>query len=67
MTRANGPQLAVVGPGNRIHYQLVQLGRDYGNEIEIVSGLQGGENVVINPSDDVREGAEVKLAPTKAK
>jgi multidrug efflux pump subunit AcrA (membrane-fusion protein) len=67
VTRANGPQLAVVGPGNRIHYQLVQLGRDYGNEIEIVSGLQGGENVVINPSDDVREGAEVKLAPTKAK
>jgi RND family efflux transporter MFP subunit len=67
VTRANGPQFAVVGPGNRIHYQLVQLGRDYGNVIEIVSGLQDGENVVINPSDDVREGAEVKLAPTKAK
>jgi multidrug efflux pump subunit AcrA (membrane-fusion protein) len=65
VTRSNGTQLAVVGPGNRIHYQLVQLGRDYGSEIEILSGLEGGENVVINPSDDVREGAEVKLAAKK--
>jgi multidrug efflux pump subunit AcrA (membrane-fusion protein) len=65
VTRANGTQLAVVGPGNKIHYQLVQIGRDFGNEIEITSGLQGGELVVINPSDDVREGAEVKLAPKK--
>jgi multidrug efflux pump subunit AcrA (membrane-fusion protein) len=68
VTRSNGTQVAVVGPGNKIHYTIVQIGRDYGNELEITSGLQGGESVVINPSDDVREGAEVKLAPaTKAK
>jgi multidrug efflux pump subunit AcrA (membrane-fusion protein) len=65
VTRSNGTQLAVVGPGNKIHYQMVQLGRDYGNEIEILSGLEGGESVVINPSDDVREGAEVRLAAKK--
>jgi multidrug efflux pump subunit AcrA (membrane-fusion protein) len=65
VTRSDGTQLAVVGPGNRIHFQLVQLGRDYGNEIEITSGLKGGETVVINPSDDVREGAEVKPAAKK--
>jgi multidrug efflux pump subunit AcrA (membrane-fusion protein) len=65
VTRSNGTQLAVVGPNNRIHYQLVQIGRDYGTEIEITSGLQGGESVVINPSDDVREGAEVKVAAKK--
>jgi multidrug efflux pump subunit AcrA (membrane-fusion protein) len=65
VTRANGTQLAVVGPGNKIHFQLVQLGRDYGGDIEILSGLQGGELVVINPSDDVREGAEVKPASKK--
>jgi multidrug efflux pump subunit AcrA (membrane-fusion protein) len=65
VTRANGTQLAVVGPGNKIHFQLVQVGRDYGSEIEITGGLQGGETVVINPSDDVREGAEVKPAAKK--
>jgi RND family efflux transporter MFP subunit len=67
VVRANGPQLAVVGPGNKVHFQLVGLGRDYGNVIEITSGLQGGETVVINPSDDVREGAEVKPAAKEAK
>jgi multidrug efflux pump subunit AcrA (membrane-fusion protein) len=65
VTRANGTQLAVVGPGNKIHFQMVQLGRDFGSEIEITGGLQGGERVVINPSDDVREGAEVKPATKK--
>ena len=65
VTRSNGTQLAVLGPGNKIHYQIVQIGRDFGNEIEITSGLQGGERVVINPSDDVREGAEVKVAAKK--
>lgn len=62
VTRSNGTQVAVVGPGNKIHFQLVQLGRDYGAQIEITGGLQGGETVVINPSDDVREGDEVKPA-----
>jgi multidrug efflux pump subunit AcrA (membrane-fusion protein) len=62
VTRSNGTQVAVVGPGNKIHFQLVQLGRDYGAEIEITGGLKGGETVVINPSDDVREGDEVKPA-----
>ncbi len=62
VVRANGPQMAVVGPGNKVHFQSVQLGRDYGNEVEITGGFKGGELVVINPSDDVREGAEVKPA-----
>jgi multidrug efflux pump subunit AcrA (membrane-fusion protein) len=65
VTRSNGTQVAVVGSGNKIHFQIVHIGRDYGTDIEITDGLQGGETVVINPSDDVREGAEVKLAAKK--
>ena len=44
----------------QIHIVTVQVGRDYGAEIEIVSGLQAGEEVVVNPSDVVQEGAVVK-------
>lgn len=44
----------------RIHIATVQVGRDYGAEIEIVSGLQAGQEVVVNPSDVVQEGAVVK-------
>jgi multidrug efflux pump subunit AcrA (membrane-fusion protein) len=52
----------------RVHFQTVQVGRDYGPQTEITSGLEGGEFVVVNPSDVVHEGAEVaaQLAPAGA-
>ena len=44
----------------KVHMQAVGAGRDYGAETEVTSGLSGSELVVINPGDDVREGAMVK-------
>jgi multidrug efflux pump subunit AcrA (membrane-fusion protein) len=44
----------------KVHLQNVQLGRDYGAQTEIISGLTGSETVVVNPGDDVREGNLVK-------
>ncbi len=43
----------------RIHLQQVQVGRDYGTEIEISAGLKPGAMVVANPGDEVEEGALV--------
>ncbi len=57
---AEGPRVAVVGPGNRIHFKEVTLGRDLGSEVEILSGLSEGETVVLNPTDAVREGAVIE-------
>ena len=54
-----GTQVAKLVNGNHIHFQPVRLGRDYGAKIEIVSGLVAGDRVIVNPTDDVREGAEV--------
>lgn len=47
-----------------VHLQKVLVGRDYGTNIEILSGLSGWEYVVANPSDEVYEGALV--LPTSA-
>ena len=44
----------------RIHLQTVEIGRDYGSQTEIASGLAGSEMVAVNPGDDVREGRIVK-------
>ena len=62
-----GLQVAVLedAPGapegaKKIHMAPVGIGRDYGRETEITSGLQGSEVLVINPGDEVREGALVK-------
>jgi multidrug efflux pump subunit AcrA (membrane-fusion protein) len=44
----------------KIHLQPVQIGRDYGVETEVLSGLVGNELLVVNPGDEVKEGAFVK-------
>jgi RND family efflux transporter MFP subunit len=59
IARPEGTQVAKLVNGNHIHFQPVELGRDYGAHIEIFSGLAAGDRVVVNPTDDVREGAEV--------
>jgi multidrug efflux pump subunit AcrA (membrane-fusion protein) len=48
-----------VANSRRVHLKRVQVGRDYGSEIEVVAGLEGWERVIVNPGDEVREGALV--------
>jgi RND family efflux transporter MFP subunit len=60
VVRPDGTQVAVVTPDQTIHFQHIELGRDYGDRIEVISGLQLGQPVVVNPGDTVREGAKVK-------
>ncbi len=59
VVRQNGPQVGVVGPDHVVHFQRIQLGRDFGDKIEVLSGLQAGQQVVVNPGDSVQEGAKV--------
>jgi RND family efflux transporter MFP subunit len=59
IVRQAGTMVAVVDQG-RVRFQKVDVGRDNGAITEVRSGLQGDELVVVNPTDDVREGAQVK-------
>ncbi|MEP6717227.1 MAG: efflux RND transporter periplasmic adaptor subunit, partial [Terriglobia bacterium] len=65
----NGQQVAVLreaeNGARRIHMQPIQTGRDYGTETEVTAGLQGDELLVVNPGDDVREGALVMAEAAK--
>jgi RND family efflux transporter MFP subunit len=68
LLRSEGPEVAIVGEGGRVHMQKIELGRDYGDEVEVVSGLDGESTLVINPGDDVVEGTVVRPAePVKGK
>src|SRR6267378_3296032 len=40
----------------------VKIGRDYGNSVEIVSGLQPTDAVIVDPSDSLVAGMEVRLS-----
>ncbi len=63
--RADGPQVAAV-EGGTVRMRKVVLGRDFGQRIEVVSGLAEGELVVTNPADTVREGVQVNVAAPAA-
>jgi len=65
VTRADGIFVAVVTPANTIEFRKIQVGRDFGTEIEAVSGLAEGDRVVVNPSDDVKAGTSVKATARK--
>jgi RND family efflux transporter MFP subunit len=62
VTRTDGLFVAIVKDG-KVHYQPITMGRDFGDEIEIREGLSGGETVIVSPSDELREGQEVKFQP----
>ena len=61
MLRADGPQVAIVRDG-KVHVQKVTLGRDYGKEVEVLSGVALGDALVVNPGDEVRDGVVVRVA-----
>ncbi len=69
IVRAEGTQVAVVREDHTIHLQKIVPGRDYGDRLEVVRGLDEGAVVVANPGD-LSEGAKVDpvpaAAPTKA-
>jgi len=59
--------VASVDANNRVHLKRVQIGRNYGQTVEILDGISGAERLILNPSDSVAEGDEVALAPEAAK
>jgi RND family efflux transporter MFP subunit len=63
--RQEGLQAAVVRNG---HAQLVAvtIGRDYGEKVEILSGLQTSDAVIADPSDSLISGTAVHIAESKA-
>jgi len=60
--RSEGLQVASVTGGKRVELLPVTLGRDFGNEVEVVAGLKGDESVVLNPPDSLVTGETVQIS-----
>jgi RND family efflux transporter MFP subunit len=63
--RTQGPQVVTVTVDNRIHWQKISVGRDFGTQIEVLDGLKEGTRVVMNPTDDLDEDIEVQVTPVE--
>src|SRR5207245_2885040 len=53
---AHGTRVAIVGAGNKLHFQQVELGRDFGTSLDIQTGLHGNETIVKQPTVSLQEG-----------
>ncbi len=54
--RDANPLVAVVDPTNTLRFHPVELGRDFGSRIEILSGLPEHSTIVSNPFDTLNDG-----------
>src|SRR5579871_4289473 len=59
--RAQGAQIAVVGPDNKIELRPINIGRDYGTTLEILGGVSISDEVVVNPPDSLEAGEQVNV------
>ena len=64
---SDGTRVALVGSDHRAHLKKVQPGRDYGDKLEILSGLREGDTIIANPSDVLEEGTQVDPVPLQEK
>jgi RND family efflux transporter MFP subunit len=62
--RAAGLQVATVDSHKRVKLKSIVQGRDFGNTIEILSGLEADEMVIVNPPDSLTDGVLVRIAKT---
>jgi len=61
--RKEGLQVALARDG-KAKLVSVRINRDYGNSVEIASGLQSTDAVIIDPSDSLVDGAPVRVSET---
>jgi RND family efflux transporter MFP subunit len=59
--RSEGLRIALVDPQQRVHLQPITLGRDFGNTIEVTSGLDANAHIILNPADSLYEGEQVTV------
>jgi RND family efflux transporter MFP subunit len=63
--RSEGLRVATVGQGQKVELKQITIGHDFGSEVEVVAGLSGNENVIVNPPDSVVDGEPVRVAQTQ--
>lgn len=59
--RSEGLRVGLVDDG-RAHLRPVIIGRDYGNEVEVVAGLRPSDQVIAKPPDSLVDGQQVRVS-----
>ena len=57
--RASGTLIATVDTHNKVHLQKVLVGRDFGRRLEIITGLNPQQAIIVSPPDSITDGQSV--------
>jgi HlyD family secretion protein len=57
-----GMQVAVVQPDSTVTMRKIDVARDLGTTVDVKSGLDGGEKLVMGAPPGLMDGAKVKIA-----
>jgi RND family efflux transporter MFP subunit len=60
--RSDGLRVGTVDAKNHVVLKPVELGRDYGSDVEIVHGLDTNDKVILSPPDSLADGLTVRVA-----
>ena len=59
--RPEGTMAAVVTPDNHINLKKVTIGRDFGNALEVLQGIDASDRIVVNPPDALEQNEQVNV------
>jgi RND family efflux transporter MFP subunit len=61
MFRSEGVRVASVDDAGKVKLLPVRVGRNFGDRVEILEGLEGRESLVLNPPDSLADGDTVTV------
>ena len=62
--RSEGLQVGIVDAQGVVELRKVELGRDFGQRVEILSGVTAEDKVIATPSDSLVSGMAIRVAPS---
>jgi RND family efflux transporter MFP subunit len=60
--RSDGLQVGTVDANKRVVLKRVEVGRDYGSDVEIIHGVDANDDVILSPPDSLTDGLSVRAA-----
>ena len=65
IVQRDGKDVAFAVEGDKAVLRTLSIGRSLGDDREVLTGLSGGERVVLSPADELADGARVRIASDK--
>ncbi|MGB7731079.1 MAG: efflux RND transporter periplasmic adaptor subunit [Candidatus Acidiferrum sp.] len=59
--RSEGLRAVVIDNNHHVRLQALDIGRDYGTSLEVLTGLKSDDWIVLNPPDSIENGEEVHV------